>query len=307
MLRLAILILVLPRLAHAFDVAKCVGSAVASPDAATVDAIAGETLGPPPVVATFVHLDAAARAKLAAAVEASLPAAWHPHVELDATGMAHRLVLALPERHTAAELAAPLLAFVKVRACLFGITAPKELTVHADGYDVLFERAPHRIGGLHARVTAGAHATEIELGSHLWPVGDARPALDLAHQLARYLHRSARFDREMFGVRAPDGTYTAPGHMRFTRDTFEQDFKVSAGPMIFCSRDQLVVRAGLLVELGADPIAPVLKELPGVVDRRGTLLPGAWIAPVLVEPTEGYTPDDRLGPGAADCLGVAAP
>lgn len=307
MLRVALVLVLLPRLAAAYDFAKCIGSAQASPDATTFDAIGGETLAPPPVVTTFTHLDANARAKLAATVEASLPVAWRPHVEIDATGMAHRIVLELPGVLTAEKLAAPLLAFVQRRACLFGITAPQELTVHTVDRAVLFERAPQRIGGLDALVEADAKTTTITLGSHLWPVSAAQPAIDRARQLKRYVKKAARFDMEMFGARMKDGSYTAPGHMIRNRDTYDGDFELTSGPIIFCTPRGFTVRAAYHVGLGAEPIAPVLKELPAIVDRDGAVIRGTWIAPILVEPTENYTPIDRLGRGAADCLGVAAP
>ncbi len=164
---------------------------------------------------------------------------------------------------------------------------------------MFFTREPHTIGALHAKILTSVSRTAVTFEGHFWPIADVKIAADVP---ARYLDKPATFDKEMFGVRMKDGSYTRPGHIVSKRNTVALDFRVTPQPVIACEEKRFVVVAALYVELRGTADGAPLAELPAPIDpKTGKPVTGAWIAPVIVLPEEHYAPDDRLGPSSGAC------
>jgi hypothetical protein len=285
-----------------FDLAACAVDLAPTP--AEVRALGdapGERSGPPPALARIPLLDAATRARHAAAIIAALPAAWAPVVELDATGMAAHVAIDLPGTHTAEEMAPIALAFVRAHACLFGVTAPEKLSAepYAERF-ITLARDPVAIGGIAVALEARPAITRLTFDAHMWPIAALAPPVP---KLTRYLGRAFAQDREMWNFHKPG----PPGHMTWRGNVSEHDLRAEPGPALVCTGHALVVRPAIWVELDGKPANGdrVLAELPAMIDLR-TQRPigGAWIAPQIVESGHPWAATDRANDAGTRCGGT---
>jgi hypothetical protein len=154
------------------------------------DALACTTA--PPVVKKFVLHDHRELATAAHAIAATLPAAWHAHVELDATGMASVVDLHVRDRKLVANLGGFASDLVRAHACLFGVIAPDAIaiTVHdPDGGTWLEISAPPSGGFIVVTTEPERGATAVHVAQHAWPIRPRDVAIDPLHAFARYLGR----------------------------------------------------------------------------------------------------------------------
>jgi hypothetical protein len=286
-----------------FDLAACARTVAAPGSGAALADGGAERGGPPPPSTRFALLDARARTASAAAIAAAFPASWHARVELDATGMVHQLQLALPGKLAPAELAPVVLGLVRAHPCLFGVIDPAQVAAHVyiDRY-IMLDVRPHAVGGIGvASDVSRDGTTTVTLTGHLWPVAEPAIAVEPARLLRRYLGHELTQRIELFGT-----AYTAPGTMIRHSKALTQDFRWQPGPILVCGHGGLDVRAGVWVEVaGTADHDPVIRELPAPLDpQAGRPIAGAWIMPIVVDPDENYTPEDRTNAAGQACLGL---
>lgn len=281
-----------------FDLAACaVDLGPAPAEVRALGDVPAERRGPPPELARIPLLDAATRARNAAAMARALPTSV---VELDATGMAAHVSIDLPGTHTADELAPIVLAFVRAHACLFGVTAPEKM--HAEPYvdrNIALARDPVAVGGIAIALDAQPNATRLTFDGHMWPIAALAPAIP---KLTRYLGRPFAQDREMWNLHKAG----PPSHMTWRGNVGELDLRTEPGPALVCSGHALVVRPAIWVELDGKPANGdrVLTELPAAIDLR-TQRPigGAWIAPQIVDSGHPWAAPDRANDAGSRCVG----
>ncbi|HEY1554323.1 MAG TPA: hypothetical protein VGF94_05780 [Kofleriaceae bacterium] len=247
-------------------------------------ALAPERRGPPPVMPRFAlhsrrELDAAARA-----ISTALPARWHVHVELDATGMETSVELHVDGTRPPADTAQILLALVRAHPCLFGVVAPAELTATGDGsveHQVIRFDEPHAIGNLYASADSEGHADHVAVASHLWPLADRAPVIEPSRMLAGYLAHA-------YGVQSgwryliDPATHVHTGCSPIVSDRVADvsAFRWRAGPLLACRGSYAEVVYGARVDLhGAMRRDAVLATLPTALLPDGTPVPVPRVAP----------------------------
>ena len=240
------------------------------------DAVACTTA--PPVVTRFVLHDHRELAAAAHAIVATLPAAWHAHVELDATGMVSVVDLHVRDRKLVANLGGFASDLVRAHACWFGVIAPDALavTVHdPDGGTWLEISAPPSSGFILVTTEPEHGATAVHVTQHAWPIRGRDVAIDPLHAFARYLGRKVTAWSGWHMMMDPH-THQRLGcvPMRHEQMTDLSSLQWRTGAVIACHDRIGEVRDGIAVRTSLRMAAPdpVFDTLPAVLAPDGTPL-----------------------------------
>jgi hypothetical protein len=255
-------------------------------------------------VERFVLHDAHELADAALVIATALHEAWHPHVELDAMGMATLVELQLPHGFLPSDGKSVVLDLVSTHPCLFGMLAPDAVTVtqpvpaSADWMQLVIEAQPS-IGAITAFVEARSGGLHVSIQRHLWPIRPHVVAVDPARLLARYLGRRVTTlsgERMIVDPKTHERLGCVP--MRYERTLDQDSLRWRAGAVIECRgrvgevRDGAVVRTSLWLT-NTDPLS---SALPAVLAPDGTPLANTLApATTATERDEGECPVS--GPG----------